>query len=259
MANYPATPSFGGPFRSSIQTPQAHHGGPLGMPQLAYQQPQPFSPALHAAPGTHVSVGPAKAYAFNANTHGFANPYPGNGVPPPPPPSGFPPFSHFPNGSFPPPPFPPIPIPRYGSVTQPSAAAEISQRTMNSFQPPPILPPNLPPKPPPVSTARAETELPIRTGSTAGGVVDREDGELSDAEMSRITREPQRRHAISPNSSFQNRDNNDANGVNQRDERQTVASPISHGQEGSSLSNRLVSSIVLSRANFFLRISSTIA
>lgn len=233
MANYPATPSFGGPFRFSNQVPQ-HHGAALGMPQLAYQQPPAFNQALPGAPGTHAGVGSANAFAFNANTHGFVNPYPGNGVPPPPPPPppGFPPFSHFPNGSVPPPPFPPIPIPRYGSVAQQSATADISQRTMNSFHPP-ILPSTLPPKPPPVSIATANTELPPRTIPIAAGVADREDGELSDADMSRTTREFQKRNAISPISSSQNRDSNDANGVNQRDERQNIVSPITHDQEGS--------------------------
>lgn len=262
MANYPATPSFGGPFRFSNQVPQAHHAGPLAVSQLAYQQQQALNPALHGAPGTHAAVGSANAFAFNANTHGhgFANPYPGNAVPPPPPPppSGFPPFSHFPNGSFPPPPFPPIPIPRYGSVAQPSGAVEISQRTMNAFQPPPILPPNLPPKPPPVLATGAETELSPRTGSTAAGAGEREDGELSDAELSRIARESHKEIAISPISSSQNIGSNDANGVNQRDERQTVGSSVSHGQEGSQFSYQLVSSMVLSCANCFLRTSSAI-
>ena len=234
MANYPATPSFGGPVRFSNQVPQ-HHGGPLRMPQLAYQQPQAFDPGSHGAPGTHASVGSANAFAFNANTHGFLNPYPGNGVPPPPPPPppGFPPFSHFPNGSVPPPPFPPIPIPRYGSVAQHSATADMSQGKMNAFHPPPILPSTLPPKPPPVSLSTAEAELTPRTNSLTAGVADREDGELSDAEMTRMTRESRKRNAISPISSFHNRDSNDANGVNQRDERQSVVFPIAHDQEGS--------------------------
>lgn len=235
MASYPSTPSFGGPFRFSNQIPQAHHGGPSGMPQLAYQQPQAFSPALHGAPGTHASVGAANAFAFNANTHSFTNPYAGNGVPPPPPPPppGFPPFGHFPNGAFPPPPFPPIPIPRYGSVAQPPTATEISQRTMNSFQPPLVLPSNLPSKPPPVSTSIAETELPPRTYPSTAGVVDREDGELSDADMSKLRSESLRRTAASPISlSSQNRGSNVANGVNRKDGRQNVVSPITHGQEG---------------------------
>ena len=255
MASYPATPSFGGPFRFSNQGSQAHHGGPLGMPQMPYQQPQAFNPALHGAPGTHAGVGSANAFAFSANSHGFVNPYPSNGVPPPPPPPpppGFPPFSHFPNGSFPPPPFPPIPIPRYGSVAQSSAAAESGQRPMSSYRPPSVLPSNLPPKPPPVLNSKAETIPPTQTSSTAAGTADREDGELSDAEMSRITRESRLRNVICPISSSQNRGSNDANGVNQRDERQTVVSPVTNSQEGSLLLNQLVSSTVLSSANFFL-------
>ena len=258
MANYPATPSFGGPFRFSNQMPQAPHVGPHGMPPSAYQQPQAFSPALRGASGTHAPVGSANAFAFNANAHGFASPYPSNGVPPPPPPPGFPPFSHFPNGSYPPPPFPPIPIPRYGSLAQPPAVPETSQRITNSFQSPPTLPPNLPPKPPPISVNTAAVEFPPQIAATAAGTTDREDGELSDGDTSRNTGQPPKSSAISPDVSTHTGNGNGADGENQRDERKIIVSPTKHGQEGSHLSNSLGSTICFSGTDTSLRVFSAI-
>jgi hypothetical protein len=190
MSAYHPPPSFGGPFNAQAQYPPSSGGNNAVMPPFQYQHVQDPNVQRHGQMGispTHF----ANAYSFHSNAHTSKPPIPSNGVPN----TSFAGYGSAPNSSFPTPPFPPVPIPPYGTFPHPAPLMHHPVTNMGLAQ----LPNNLPQKPPPPS---GPVELPDKGSETPTNAVaatsDLEDGELSDGESTKCSKELKTGYTSSP-------------------------------------------------------------
>ena len=151
------------------------------MPHFQYQQGQGPNVPPHGQSGIPTQF--TNAYSFNSNAQGTNPSLASNGVSN----TSFPNYVSTQHNSFLPPPFPPIPIPPYGTFSQPSPLAHDAVANMGSAQ----SRASLPQKPPlpssiPITRFDPNSETPPNVVAAAS---DLEDGELSDGESSRHTKE----------------------------------------------------------------------
>ncbi|KZF23059.1 hypothetical protein L228DRAFT_283117 [Xylona heveae TC161] len=153
MSNYPPTPSFGVPFSLG--------SGPSSASTLKSNLP----------PNAKSNVPHVQDQAFTAFQHN-------NGLPP----LNFQPFGHaapplplfppLPNGTLPPPPYPPVPIPPPQGFPLPPPPVLSNPRFPLNVPPPPF------PNTPPFSMAPFASD----TLAAKASIIEREEGELSEAE-----------------------------------------------------------------------------
>ncbi|KAI9695884.1 MAG: hypothetical protein M1836_006001 [Candelina mexicana] len=194
MAYYPPTPSFGLSFslpqQGRMPTSSNHPSHDIvsdALPVTSNME-QSASVALRGTdrnfvnnetpPTSSSAINSSTLNAFKAFQHNVALPEVNSrafGRGPPPPPI----FGQFANGALPPPPYPPVPIPQNGFSSYPPPG--LSGSEYQSFVPPPPLPPasarplSRPLKLNPLHDSRLHQHLSVG--------LDREEGELSDAEM----------------------------------------------------------------------------
>ncbi|MCJ1286121.1 hypothetical protein MMC26_005464 [Xylographa opegraphella] len=179
MSNYHGIPHYGGPFNYNGHfpppVPPQQQIGPYGM------MPQTSFPALRGLPPVPPPQNYQPPHFSNPYNYSTSSPFshnvpPGSGPPPVLPYSYYANYaSHAANG-IPPPPFPPIPVPSHNFAPQRPAGSVALLSSPGHFVPPA----GLPPKPPsPIESI----DRPMTSGTAvAASGIDREDGELSDAE-----------------------------------------------------------------------------
>ena len=164
------------------------------MPHFQYQQGQ----ALNVQALSQSSI-PASQftniYSFNANAQGTPPSSTDTGISN----TTLPSYVAAQHTSFPPPPFPPVPIPPYGAFPQSRTFLHNSVANTGSAQPPTSLPQNPPPPPLPAWPLESNSETPPNAVTAAS---DLEDGELSDGESSKHTKEITSGHKSSPRPSM---------------------------------------------------------
>lgn len=187
MSAYHPPSSFGGPFNAQPQYPPSSGGNNAVIPPFQYQQMQDPNLQRHGIPPTHF----ANAYSFHSNAHTPNPPIPSNGVPN----TSFAGYDSVPHSSFPPPPFPPVPIPPYGTFPHPAPLMHHPVIKMSSVQPPNSLPRKPPPPPGPGKLLDMGSETPT---NAVAATSDLEDGELSDGESTKYSKEHKLGYTSSP-------------------------------------------------------------
>lgn len=190
MSAYPPPPPFGGPFNPHPRYPPSSGGGNAVMPHFQYQQVQDPNLQRHGQPGIPATQF-ANAYSYSSNGQASNSSLPSNGAPNP----FFPGYSLTPSNSFPPPPFPPVPISSCGTFPQPALSLHTPRASTGPAQPPTTLPPKPPLPLIPVRPFDSGLQTPTNAAAAAS---DLEDGELSDGESSRHTKETKAGYKISP-------------------------------------------------------------
>ena len=151
------------------------------MPHFQYQQVQDPNVQGHGQPGIPATQF-ANAYSYNSNGQASNSSLPSNGAPN----TSFPGYDLTPSNSFPSPPFPPVPISSRGTFPRPAVFLHTSRASTGPAQPPTTLPP----KPPLPLTSVKPLDSGLQTPTNvAAAASDLEDGELSDGESSRHTKE----------------------------------------------------------------------
>lgn len=187
MSAYHPPPAFGGPFNAQLQYPPSSGGNIAVIPPFQYQQVQDSSVQRHGQMPTHF----ANAYSFHSNAHTSKPPIPSNGMPN----TSFAGYGTAPNSSYPPPPFPPVPIPPPGTFPHPAPLMHHPVTNMGSAQPPNSLPPKPPPPPGPGKLLDMRSETPT---NAVVATSDLEDGELTDGEATKYSKELKAGYTSSP-------------------------------------------------------------
>ncbi len=190
MSAYHPPPPFGGLFNAHTQYPPSSGGNHTVMPSFHYQQVQDPNVQRHGEMGIPLTQF-ANAYSFSSNAQTPKPPMPSNGVPS----TSFAGYDSAPTRSFPPPPFPPVPIPPHGPFPHSVPLLHHQVANTGSAQPPISLPQKPPPHPGPAK------QLDLGSGTVINAVAatsDLEDGELSDGEPTKHSKEPKIGYRSSP-------------------------------------------------------------